>query len=338
MTTDWNIRDEWFNLLHRWYLVALAFMVGALLGWALAFIVPSPYRAEAELYIAYNGDGIYRNPDDYKNWQLGELEIYIYSDEMLETALQELRQVDAYWNDIDTAGFRPALHTYWRNAGKWRLVVEWNDPLRAEQAALAWSEAVIRNSATAIDHGREAQILADRIRAFTTEEVSISAGSARLGSITTALNEWQTASAQAGTAQPLAVLERWRLQSLAAGLADVSPAAVLLLNDFPTDDAGRAEFETWASMALETIGVEKESLLARDADLKTRRDTLTRDWEQASLASRNLTTDLTVERLANIVPEGEPVRPSGQMALTGGVLAVLLLGLWGLAVVRKARR
>lgn len=338
MSVEWDIRKELFDGLHRWPLVLLAFLLGSAAGWLTGSLSPGPYRAEFELYIAYSADRIYRNPDDYKNWQLSELEIYLYSDEMMQSTLDRLKLQDPSWSSVAIADLRPGLHTYWRNAGKWRLVAEWDDPGKAAQVATAWGEAVLANVHTAIDQGRQALELGDRIRAYSHEEVIITQRSARLAQTATAFAGWKAAAARAPVGQTLTVLERWQLQSLAAGLADLNPSAQILLDQFPMPDASHREVIPWIELAELTAADEMAALKAQETDLAVHRDQLTHQWETASAASHNLTVDLTVERIANVPPHGVPVRTSAQLSLVGGVAGLLVWGLAWLAIYRREAR
>ncbi len=335
MNNAWNIRSEIYDLLHRWPLVFLVFLLGSLLGWGAGWLVPSPYRAEFELYVAYNGDRIYRNSDDYKNWQLSELEIYIYSDDMLASALDRLRQTDAYWNDFSVTEIRPALHTYWRNAGKWRLVAEWDQPERAAQIASAWGAAVVENTRQAVEQGRLAMELGDRIRALSREEAQLAQRIARLAGISRALIDWKSAASLTASDRPLDVLERWRLQSLAAGFSDLNPAAQILLTQYPPADAPVQEVIPWADLLSQTVADEQTNLQGQEAELAQRREELTRQWEAASGTSRNLTADLYVEQIADITPKGEPVRITASLALIGGLLGLLGGAFWWLTGARR---
>src|SRR5512139_1950407 len=125
MTTyDWNLRANILGNAHRWPVVMLFVLAGSLLGLLLAFLWPTPYRAEAGLQVAYNADVHPRNPDDFKNWQMEQLDVLIHSDEVLHETLARLQSQDPSWNSYTLDEIRSKVHTYWRNAGEWRLVAE----------------------------------------------------------------------------------------------------------------------------------------------------------------------------------------------------------------------
>ena len=103
----WDIRTEILMAGHRWYWVVASFLLGALLGWIISLFWPAPfravqdvyvglnaYRATRDLYIAEVAGEQFRNLDDYKNWQMGQLNSLALSDEFLSETLIQLQGID----------------------------------------------------------------------------------------------------------------------------------------------------------------------------------------------------------------------------------------------------
>ena len=90
MLTESTLRDEILHRAHFWPLPFLVFLAGCLLGWGAALLWPSPYRAETTLHVSYNADSIFRNPDDYKNWQMEELNTLVLAKGTLQETLARL--------------------------------------------------------------------------------------------------------------------------------------------------------------------------------------------------------------------------------------------------------
>lgn len=323
MTLDWNARKELLDFAHRWPWVFLAFFIGSLLGWAAGYVLPSPHRAEFELYVAYNGDSIYRNPDDYKNWQLGELELYIYSDEVIEAALAALRAGSSAWNGVNVAQVRPHLHTYWRNAGKWRLVAEWDDPAQTAALAQAWGQAVLQSATSAIQHSRQALALGDQARAVVRDQAALQQRRIVVSQASQALSGWLEADSPAGAAASLPILERWRLLSFSAGLAQGNPASLAVLQRFPPESAPRESYRQWALEAQAAAQAELDVLQSQAQELEALHAGYLQRWEAETAASRNLTVDLTIESITSQLLEPYALRPSGLTSLVGGVLGLL---------------
>ncbi len=336
MTHDWNLRNEILEISHRWQQVFLAFLLGSALGWGAAFIFPTPHRAQAELYVAYNGDAIFRNADDYKNWQFGELEAYVVSNDVLDETLKRLRLQDPYWESVENPDLKPQLRTYWRNAGKWRLVAEWRGQERSEQLAQTWTDVILEKTTQASMHAQEVLSLQAQIDAISREQVEHQLDATQLDQILIALRTWR----EAPTAQPgdaLDVLTRWRLQFLAAGAAELLPGELVLLAQFPSTEASLEEYLSAVDQALVVLSEQQMIFQRQGAEQAAQRDALLEQWKVESQASHSLTANLLVEPLAVEEIAAQPVRQTSVMALVGGLLGLLAWGLFWLGrPVRKA--
>jgi len=331
MPPEWNPRFELLEIAHRWYQVFLAFLIGSLLGWGSGYLLPSPYRAETGLYVAYNADAIYRNPDDYKNWQLGELDAYIVSDEVLEATLSRLKAQDAYWASLAPQDLRPQLRTYWRNAGKWRLTAEHRQRKYALQLVQAWAEVILERTSQASAHARTVMALSGQIQALDAQQADLHSRLARLHALQAALQQWRDTTAAQTTTQSLDTLSLWRLQSLAASAASLVPADLALLRQPPAPEGTVETYISAVDQALQALEVEISVTQRQLEELTTRHEQMVKAWEAEIKASRNLTAYLTVEPLSAEKAKVRPLRPTSQMALVGGVLGMVVWGLIWLA-------
>lgn len=170
---SWNPRTEILAAAHRWYWLAAAFLLGALLGWAVSFFWPSPYRAVQDVYVGLNlyrsahdpyiaeaaqipKSSGYLNPDDYKHAQMSQLTALAFSDDYLSETLTRLRAEDpAAWEGTDLPALRAMLDIAWRNTGEWHFSAVDSDPRRAEQAVAAWVAVVTGKTAAAVDAARD---------------------------------------------------------------------------------------------------------------------------------------------------------------------------------------
>ena len=131
---EWNPRKEIISAAHRWYWIAASFILGALLGWLVSFIWPAPYRATMDLYVGLNANRATRNLyitevaqesfenlDDYKHWQMSQLNALVISDEYLVETLNRLQDDDSYWQGFDVLELRQVLSVAWRNTGEWHF-------------------------------------------------------------------------------------------------------------------------------------------------------------------------------------------------------------------------
>lgn len=330
MSNNWNLRTEILEISHRWPLPFIAFLIGSLLGIGISFLLPSPYRAESDLYVAYNADAVYRNPDDYKNWQLGELEAFTFSEHILAETLDRLKAQDSYWENATTKKLRTTLYTYWRNAGKWRLVAENSDPKHTTQLVRTWREVIIDEVTGATSQAAVMLDLSNQIQSVLNSKVAVDMQLSELTQMNEALQTWVEEAEGQNAQRPLETLERWHLQTVVTRFAAYNPVVLPLLEEIPPSDAPAQDYLPWvekfAAVVEDDLAIAQEQSTA----LTKQHDELTRSWEQASDASHGLTAFLVVEPLSENDLAAKPARLTSQLALVGGLLGVLIWGLFWL--------
>lgn len=336
MLTEWHFRDDILELSHRWYLPSLAFLLGCLLGWVASMLLPTTYRAEVPLYVAYNADAFFRNPDDYKNWQMQQLTDLTTTDEVLSETLKRLRNVEPYWQQVETPQFRDLTRVIWRNTGKWRLVIEHPVPEYGVQAVETWSavflEYYTQARANAIRQFEVDKLMLANANAQTQLELEIlEQETARQSAL-----EWQLRLQQA----TVETLDEQTAQQVLASLSQVkssSPAWQSLINRAPVSNASPAEHLSWLGDGLELLRQDIQLNRQQLDLLKQEYASLSQLFAQVTLAARGLSANLEVDReyVAPVVPEA--IRPTSLTTLVGGVLGCLLWLLsWMIAPLRKA--
>lgn len=338
MFLEWNLREEILEIAHSWLAIFIAFLVGSLLGWAVSYILPAPYRAESVLYVAYNADAVYRNPDDYKNWQLSELEIFIVSEPVLDATLKRLQAQDSYWQDLTTGDIRNNIHAYWRNAGKWRLVAEMKEPERAKQLVQAWQASVVEQVGESTSNAVIMLDLSAQIGALAAEKASLELRADEITGVKDALLTWRNEIRGADGTVPLSTLDRWHLQAIMASSTSLNPVMLSLIDQFPSSEAPSYKYINWIDQMISLLESELAVIEKRYGQIDLHGEELERKLNEASDASHELTAFLVVEPAFDDLPGVQRVRMSGQMALIGGFLGVLLWGIvWLGRPVRRAR-
>ena len=263
MVEEWSLRDEIFYTAHRWPIFSLFCLAGAFLGFLVAFAWPSPYRATKELYIGLNiyqasedsnaaqFSGIqFQNADDYKNWQMANLNSLVYMDAILDQMLLDLREVDAFWNTVTRQEIAQMLHVYWRNAGKWRLVAEHRDAKRAEQAVLFWEAAVINYVAQAIDQTQLVMTLDIQLQATAARQAEIIGQIGRVAQIQQELQKSQALLSSLPAGQELVGENRWQIWFPVSQAAS-GPEWLAVLEAFPGEPAAVQKYRAWVNQAAE---------------------------------------------------------------------------------------
>ena len=329
MQSNWTLRDELIYLSQRWPWLVVAFLVGALLGWGAARILPTGYEARTEFYVGFTGDLFPRNPDDYKNWQMEELDTFLLTGPVLANAVDQLQRVGVS-TALTPADLADRLELRWRNAGKWTLAARAGSPEEARSIAEAWQAAALSGLTEAAGH---AQNVLELERAVNQTASQLYATRARLQTLEQAaasLSDWETQLSEAGDT-PITALQAWNLTLVAGQALAGHPAAAELLADLP--QAGAApqailEVLPQISAALEQ---QRATLAARTESLQAQWDDLSAEWQAESAAARGITAYLTIEPLNEGQVQVEAIDAGGTAALVGGLIGLLVLFLLRLA-------
>ena len=338
MPNEWNLRAEILTATHRWPVIMLFILVGSLLGVAVAYLLPSPYRAEAGLLVAYNADIHTRNPDDYKNWQMEQLNLFILSEEVLQETLNKLKVQDQTWSSATTADLSDRLHVYWRNAGEWRLVAEAPSPQLADQLVNTWEQVILDQIAAASVHANTVLSLSTNLDNLSNHRLELKLRAIQLEQIQQALQNWIQAANTSASNQPLDTLEREFLLSRVSSLAGWHPQGTALLDATPSEDAEAQQYIPWLEQALVLLEQELSSIEPQTNQITAEYDQLYANWMEEQTASRGLTANLIVEPLDKQPDPVQPIRSTSLLAFVGGLLGLLVWSLiWLARPIRQAK-
>ncbi len=158
--------DDLIRLLKAWRFWVLGALLGALIGAAVYFIVPPPYRATATVNVDFNLEQAWPKDTDrqqfyYLERESRKLEEIAWSDEIMS----ELSSLFAITND-DLRG-RVLQLSQPAEAG-WHFYADDRDAKTAEGLASAWANAFVQKT--------QADIAAGNINEFVKLEVTQSEG------------------------------------------------------------------------------------------------------------------------------------------------------------------
>ncbi|MBM3146173.1 MAG: hypothetical protein FJ010_14610 [Chloroflexi bacterium] len=349
MTNKMSFRDIIFSLTHRWYMIAACFVVGALLGWGASKLLPPLYRADLDLYVGINA---YRGPrdryivqvvqdelrklDDYKNWQMEQLNGLAVTDEFLSDTLERLRAGDDYWLDVSVEDLFYQLRGSWRNAGRWHLAAEASRPELAVQAVENWGEVIAERMNEGILHARQLVAIDASLVTVADELTDSLARYQTLAWVKPDLEAARQALEDHPPDEPWGAYDHWRLISQTTRAADWGPGWSALIEAYPAPQALPAEYLPWVERALVSIESDLEGLPELIEYLETQHETLAAQYAEEAEKSLGLSAGMELEMSEEISPRVEDVRPSGSLMLVGGFLAVVIWLLLGL--VRFTRR
>jgi hypothetical protein len=261
-------------------------------------------------------------PDDYKNWQMANLNALVYLEETSRETLDRLRGQDSYWFDVNRPELASMLRVYWRNVGKWRLVAENRDYKRAIQAVNAWRDVVVQKVQLAVNNSEEVLVLDSQLKSNANAQTELTARLAELTQVQQSLQSWREAASQWPTGQP--VSEQQRLQLLAPLQATGFPEAwTPILAAFPAQDALPADYLGYLENVTAPLEQEIQQIQAQIDALEQERASLAIHYEDASKKSRGFSANLDVEKISDALPQVTVIRPTARLALVGGLLGLV---------------
>ncbi len=132
--------DDFARLLKAWRFWSIGVLVGGLIGAAVYYIAPPPYRAHATVLVDFHLDDAW--PKDapkkqfyYLEREVRQLEEIAFSDAVMESVVESDRQSTV----LELRGKKLSLSQ--PGDGGWSFYAADNDPRHAEKLASAWASA-----------------------------------------------------------------------------------------------------------------------------------------------------------------------------------------------------
>jgi len=333
---SWILKDEVLRSVRQWYFILGLIILGTISGYLISYVLPAPYRASADLYVGLDVARVNEmeylipsakteplNLDDYKNWQLKQVSDVITLDLVLDSTLIELREIDPYWEDINTNDFRKSIDIYWYDAGIWRLEVLNLDRERAEQGVQVWLDTgqqkisdllIISEQVFLID--LDLQILKDLI---SHQKSQINLTEAFLESS----EEWLSRldSLPKDNVIPGELLEE--LESWTLVYNTDSELWQVPMGEYPTNDQEVEFYESWLEDArLNAQTVMAESTKKHDFLILDRSEILP-EYHEALNDSLGLSANLVLEKNSS-KPDVTQLRSPATNAIAGAGLGLLV--------------
>jgi hypothetical protein len=344
----WKIRTEILLAAHRWYWVVISFLVGALLGWIISQIWPAPYRAVQDVYVGLNAYRVtrdlyvaevaeeqFRNLDDYKNWQMSQLNSLALSDEYLDETLIRLQEIDQSWQEIDLPELRSILVVAWRNTGDWHFSATVENPSWAIQAVSVWSEVVTEKIALAVDAARQLVVIDAELQAVSEELVALEARQVILQDTQIAVHELQKLLKQSSS-ETLPSATHWSLVSLVANAASWNIGWVSLMEDAPTYGSLSEDYLGWLEQVDAMAEAELSAIPAQISTLTSKQEILNSEYTNAADDSKALSATLDVQIINTEQPQLTHLRETGITIMIGGLLGLLIWGIgWLVQITRR---
>ncbi len=331
---EWTVRDKTMRLINRWYLIFLAFLISAGLAWGVMHLWPPQHKASTTVYIGIDINRVFDvssmaayaktepfNIDDYKNWQLSQVESIARSEQVANETLANLRDLNPYWENITPQEFQRLEDLDWWDMGTWRLTISESDPDRAEQAVQEWSSVFVDQVSNLVSKAKSAFELDGKLRALNHQQVQLETEISEFTIIEEKLRDFRSDIQGMEEDQPLEPLLRWQLWGLAAGFADFTPMWTEVLEGFPDAEQTNSAYIGWIDDLLPVLSTEKEIKQDSLYILEEEEDSLTDQFVEEIQKSSGLSPNLTIEKSSSKIHKSSGY-PGAFVALLGGAMGV----------------
>ena len=332
MNEGWNTRNEILKASHQWPIILGFCLIGILLGWSVSWFMPAKYRSVKAIYVginAYNAfadrnaaehAGVkFNNPDDYKNWQMANLNALITSEGVFSLTLDALKAENNLWDSYTTEDLANILHAKWRNAGKWFLVAESDDSKLSTQAVLAWHDIVLVTVRSAISQAQTAYTIDIQIKSLSEEIAHLQATTASLEQTLTQFQNLQEEINNLNADAPTPPELTETINALATTLPqDASWSSII--SSQPTENADAETTQNWVNQVITALTLNISNYQAQINTLNEELQSLSAAYAEASNKSYGLSPNLQVEKISSFTPKETMLRPTGFLVLIGGIL------------------
>lgn len=346
MDKKWSLSEEIYRAFHRWPSLAGVILAGCLAGWLISYLMPPYYRAISYIYVALNpyrtysdtnflalARPRYSNIDDYKDWQMTQLESVIYLDQFILETKSRLDELDPDWQAFSVDQLREILEADWRSAGTWSLIANSADAGHAEQAASVWAEVVVEGVDAAVESARQTFMIDQELQAKAEllQELAL-----RKEELETASANLDNLSGEAGllaTDQPLNTRLRLQILSQVTRMAEFSPIWMDLLDKQPGEPDTPGTYSEWIEQAQVVMDQEILATQLHIQELEQSKSSLSTLYREKADASLGLSPNLEIEALQKGIPER--IRPTATLIILGGTTAFLLWVLFQLIIITR---
>jgi len=341
MAYELSVREEVLQTSHQWPVIFSFCLAGIVIGWGVSIFWPTTYRASKEIYVGINpyraledrsaseqAELQFANPDDYKNWQMSNLNSIIQMDWLIQETLMNLRAEDDYWDAVSPAELGRMLKVNWRNAGKWRLVAEGGNQQRASQAVSAWHKVVLKELKNATLQAQNALLFDIQLQEIAARRLAMELKLSELRKVQHSLMDWEQKFITSASGQDLDDSARLKLVSLLNNASEDNKWLGQFAPVIP-QGASAAEYQQWLQQVKYAGEMENNSLASQVDFLNEQEAEIYYQYTRASNRSYGLSSSLVIEEISEISIEQYEVRPMGLIILVGGAIGLLLwTALW----------
>jgi hypothetical protein len=266
--------------------------------------------------------------DDYKNWQMEQLNSLVLTEPYLKELLVRLQYQDPNWGNVKVKELRENLYLQWRNVGEWHLVYESDDPQEAVQVVETWGTVIQENVTKEIGHSKQVVALDIQMDNLAERRISYRLRFDRLGYVHNQLLILKDQLENTPENQRISSSDHWNILALVSQIVEWNSIWDQLLDDTPPFPSPRESYLPWLEVVLILVEKEMEFLPGEISQLDDEFSSVEGDYLVETQDSAGLASTLVIERISSNPPTVEPIRPVGTMSLVGSMIGLLSWGFW----------
>lgn len=346
---SWNIRDEILRSASQWYLVLAFLVVGGLIGFGISAVIPSPYRATADLYIGIDVVRVNEmehviplaeeeplNLDDYKNWQLKQVADIVTSSMVVKETLNSLREQDSYWNEITLDELQSAMDIYWYDTGTWQMEVVLPQEDQAVTAVQTWLDTGYGKISELLDISESGALLDNQLWSINTAIGTVKVRKARIKAFLSSSEEWILRLEDRDQDTPLGEELLQELSDWIRVYGEDDLYWQVPLENFPRPDQSVIFYLSWLADVQSAANISLEETQVENDILESERSEILPDYQRTLEDSLGLSANLVLLPDTSI-PSVSSVRSIDTLTLGGGFIGFLAWLLFSVFRIRNLK-
>ena len=332
---SWKIRDEILRSVSQWYLILAMIVAGGIIGYLVSYLVPSPYRATADIYVGIDVIRVNEmehviplaeeeplNLDDYKNWQLKQVADILTSSTVINGTLNALKSEDTAWDSISPADFRNALDIYWYDSGTWQLEATFPVEGQASAAIQTWKKIGHEHITKLLEISISAAELDNQLWSINTAIGSLKAKKASLNAFLTKSEKWEVRLESENNTSPLGDVILTELNDWIRVYDEEDSAWRVPMDDYPEPDQDAGLYLVWLRGAISTAERALDEIQPAIDDLQSERGDILPDYHESLEDSLGLSANLVLLPDTSEISVS-PVRQTDTLTLGGAFLGLM---------------
>ncbi|MCJ7715180.1 MAG: hypothetical protein MUO54_01500 [Anaerolineales bacterium] len=334
--TEWKLQKKLVQFIKSWPILIAVFLGSGLISWGAVHLFPPLQQATADLYIGIDITRVYDvssvatytiaepfNVDDYKNWQLSQVNSIAISERIANLTLEKLQILDPYWEDLSVTEFQEMQDLYWYDVGTWRLQYQSPETDHALQAVQTWREIIQQDLSRLIRESEDVLEFEGSMRALNTTISQLETRMVELEILVEQITAIQEELKNAGSLQ---VMDDSTREEIWLSIAGATVEGVLweqILDEFPERDQPNQEFILWMDQVLAAAESDRERYLAIMQEHISEHEMLTEDYIREIREAEGLSASLFI---GEELPQPKIVKtyPDTQIAFLGSFVGLLI--------------